>query len=329
MTPVPGSRTGKICPCLVWVQVIAVIALSAFVSGSAWSREISGRVDLDAVVMTGHNTTRTVFDGGASELEWPIDVMAPSLGAAVVWGDLGDLEIRVMAEPLGSDNRVMKDFDYLDEAQFQGRLPHDGVDIYSETPVDSKALVVSVGTRVYPLRTRHFSAGLSAGYRYEEYDYRGYNTHQTGYGSWQDQSNWVTGPSTFYSVQYDIYSAGVALKAHVEDTVILTFEALALPLVYSSDEDEHLRRNRVTFTSTTGSGYQTSLRGLFHLSRRWTIGSGCTYTRIETDGDQRQYWYGDDPATPGFDDTGYRLSGIDAQARQENVRFTLGASCVF
>jgi len=291
--------------------------------------EITGRFAVDAVMMTGQNTNRTTFEEGVSKLRWPINVKAPAVSAGVAVGDLLDMDFGIIAEPWGSSGRPMRDLDYLDESQFPGRTAHDGIDIYSETGLDSKALVMSVACRLFPLRTRYFSAGLTAGYRYEEYDYRGYGTSQTGYGSWQDQSSTISGPSTFYTVEYDIYSVGVALQTHIEDTMVLTFEISSFPLVYGSDEDEHLRRNRVSFTETTGSGYQTSFSGTFHVTQRWTIGSACRYARIATDGDQDQYWYGDDPATPGYDDTGYRLRGIDADLNQENFQLSIGTSCRF
>lgn len=312
-----------------WLPSIVAVLVLVCVPCPASSMELSGMLAIDAVSMTGKNTNRTTFEGGASTLQWPIDVKTPSIRAGLAWRDIMEVHLGIIAEPWGSNNGRMEDMDYLDEARFPGRQPHPGVDIYSETALDSKVLIVSVSTSVLPLRTRYLSAGLTAGYRYEEYDYRGYNTRQTGYGSWQDQSSWVNGPSAFYTVEYDICSVGVALQGHVDDTIVLTFEASSLPLVHGSDEDEHLRRNRVTFTSTTGSGYQTSLRGLFRITQRWTIGSECTYTRIAADGDQDQFWYGDDPATPGFDDTGYSLSGIDAEQAQKNFRFTIGSSCSF
>jgi hypothetical protein len=313
---------------LLMLTFICVLLPASF-SNPALAMEITGKVALDAVMMTGQSTNRTTFEGGVSKLQWPIDVKGPSISAGVTRGDFMDLDFGLFAEPWGSNNRVMKDFDYLDEGEFPGRLPHDGVDIYSETDLDSKALAMSVHSRVFPLRSWYLSAGLTAGYRYEEYDYRGYNTRQTGYGSWQDQTNTVSGPSSFYTVEYDIYSAGVALQSHVEDILLIALEASWLPLVYGSDEDEHLRRNRVTFTNTTGSGYQTSLKGSFTVAEGWAINSECLYARIATDGHQSQYWYGDDPATPSFNDTGYKLSGIDAELNQENFRFAIGTTCRF
>jgi hypothetical protein len=175
------------------------------------------------------------------------------------------------------------------------------------------------------LRNRFFSAGLTAGYRYEKYDYKAYDVHQIGYGPWQNQTSTTTGLVSLYSVDYDIFSVGLAIRTAIKDTCILTVEALSLPLVYANDEDNHLKRNRISTSSTSGSGYQASLSGLYKIYQNWFISSGCTYSTITTDGHQNQYWYGDDPATTN-NDTGTSRNGLPLKIEQRNTRFSLGAS---
>jgi hypothetical protein len=290
----------------------------------AWAAEISGTVRVDGVLMNGRTTNTTTFDGGTSRLKWPIDVKTTGLGLDLGLLDCMDLDLSVVAEPWGGGNSPMLDCDYLDEAEYPGRQPHAGVDISSTTELDSKALVMAVSSRIFPVRSGALSAGISLGYRHEEYDYRGFNTSQTGHGPWASSTVVVNGPTTLYSVDYEIFSAGLALRAAVEDSIEIIVEAAVLPYVCASDEDDHLRRNRVSRTSTTGNGYQTSVRGAFAVTEHWGLASECAFARIDTDGHQTQYWYGDDPATPGFNDTGYSLSGIDAELDLKTFRVALG-----
>jgi len=309
---------------LEWISFMACFLACLGLPVNAGAASLPGTVRVDGVLMTGRTTNTTTFDGGTSRLRWPIDVKTPGLGMNLGLLDCMDLDLSVVAEPWGANNSPMLDCDYLDEAEYAGRQPHAGVDIASTTELDSKALVMAVSSRIFPVRRGALSAGISLGYRHEEYDYRGFNTSQTGYGPWASSSAVVDGPSTLYSVDYDIFSAGIALKSAIEDGIEITFEVLALPYVCASDEDDHLRRNRVTRTSSTGSGYQTSVRGSFTVTDHWVLASECAYARIATDGHQTQYWYGDDPATPGFNDTGYSLSGIDAELDLKTFRVAIG-----
>lgn len=312
-------------PALQSAMILLVLLVS---SGMPWQEasalEMNGTATLKACAMSGENSYRTTYDEGMSKLKWPIDLLAPGVTLSATDHDLFEVELGIMASPWSSDCGDMKDLDYIDETDYTGRPNHDGVDIFSRSALEAKALVFSLHSRVLPLRSRFFSAGLSAGYRYEEYDYRAYDTSQVGYGPWQDQTSSVSGPTSFYSVDYDILSLGIVMRTAFEDAMMVTFEASYLPLVYASDEDEHLKRNRVSYADTKGSGYQTSMTADIGISPSWFITSEFSFRRITTDGHQDQYWYGDDPATPRFNDTGSRLMGISTDITQERLVICAG-----
>ena len=266
------------------ILVSSVLAVASL-NSSVHAFDYHGTVSLEAVDITGKNSILTTFDGGRSKLEWPID--ARTIG----------MRLGLSAQETGTQTH------------------HDGIDIYSESNLDSKVLVYDFHSRIFPLRTRFISAGYSVGYQYEEFDYRTYNTRQTGYGPWQGQTGVQSGPTSIYTVTYNIFSIGLALRSRVEDTLIITLEASKLARVYSKDEDEHLKRNRVSNSYTSGAGYQASLSSLFKIAGNWFISSNYSFTRIATDGHQDQYWYGDDPATAA-NDTGSGLS-IKAKIKQK------------
>jgi hypothetical protein len=307
-------------PLSILVLVFSVLAVVSS-SPAAHAFVCHDTITIEALDISGTNTTLTTFDGGRSKLEWPIDTKTIGIRLGLSADDVFEAEAGIAATPWTSDHNPMKDFDFLDETVAQ---THDGVDIYSESGLDSKALVFALGSHVFPLRTRFISAGFTAGYRFEEFDYRSYDTHQTGYGSWQNQTGTQSGPTSIYTVNYNIFSIGLALRTMVEDTLTITLEASALPLVYAKDEDEHIRRNRVSNTSATGTGYQTSISSLFKITGNWFISSRYSFTRISADGHQDQYWYGDDPATTD-NDTGTGIS-IKAKIKQKDSHVGIGVT---
>ncbi len=294
------------------VLVSSVLAVASLDS-TVHAFDYHGTGSLEALDITGNNSILTTFDGGRSKLEWPIDARTIGIRLGLSAQDIFEAEFNIAASPWESNHNPMKDYDYLDETGAQ--IQHDGVDIYSESDLDSKALVFALQSRIFPLRTRFISAGFTAGYQYEKFDYRAYNTRQIGYGPWQNQTSSLSGLTSTYTVNYNIFSLGLALQSRVEDTLIITLEASALPLVYAKDEDIHLERNRVSHTSASGGGYQASISSLFKITGNWFISSRYSFIRIATDGHEDQYWYGDDPGTTG-NDTGDSIS-IKAKIKQE------------
>jgi Omptin family len=291
--------------------------------------DFKGKMTLNAFNMSGKNRNTTTFDGGKSSLKWPIDVKTAGASLTVSGDDVMEVEIGLIAEPWRDNTAPMKDYDYIDESNYPDRSPHEGVDIYSESTLDSKALILSIRSRVFPFRTRYLSAGVSAGYEYQEFDYRAYDTRQVGFGPWSDQSIVVSGPVSFYTVDYDIFSLGLVVRSAIEDVVTITLDASILPVVMTDDEDEHLRRSRVSNSSCDGYGYMSSLSTDFRVSEKWSISTLCGLSRIHTDGHTTQYWYGDDPATLHFNDTGQKLAGIDTEIDQDTFRVAIGATYRF
>ncbi len=285
-------------------------------------------MEVSCVSMTGLTTSRTSYDGGTSVLKWPVEGVMPSMRARLSFRETVDASIQVTATPWYSQDSRMRDFDYLDESEWN-RQAHEGVDIYSETETEAKTVELSTHLRFLPVCTGFMRAGLTAGYSRREHDFRGFDTIQTGHGPWVDQARTLKGPSTLYSVKYEIYSAGVAVEWTCFESLAVALEWASLPVVHATDEDDHLRRNRAGRSSTRGSGYRTSVYALAPVGRRLAVTMSCTHERFDTDGRQTQYWYGDDPATPGFNDTGYGLGGIRTDLDSRCTTLSIGSRVAF
>jgi len=306
-----------------------VFLISSFVSGNAAALELSGGLSLDAVSMSGENSYKTSFDGGHSLLKWPIDVKTVGVQFVAAADRTFEVELGLFTKPWNYSNGKMKDYDYLDESKYINRAPHDGVDIYSASKVDSRAMIFQGRGRIFPLQRKLFSAGFSAGYEYQEFDYHAYDTSQYGYGPWSDRTGSATGLVSQYFLQYAIYSLGLTFRSNIDDVFIFTLDASYLPYVTASDEDDHLRRSRTSLSDTRGNGYQAEIKGLFKVYKNLYLSSRVNVRTIHTNGHQDQYWYGDDPNTPNFDDTGSSFRGLGVDIDQQSLLVTIGGQYRF
>ena len=99
------------------------------------------------------------------------------------------------------------------------------------------------------------------------------------------------------------------------------------PIVSADDRDDHILRNK----ETEGDGRGTLVAA--GVNAKWTVASGegspvwsfrlgAECMRVDTNGEQTQYFYGDDPSLEG-DETGLRLDGIDLEINSRQYRVIL------
>lgn len=281
------------------------------------------------ISMWGETSNNTCFREGASRLEWPMDMKLVHTAYMVNLSDFVEVELGLRAGPWISSGRPMQDYDWMNEALSRSprRADHEGVDIYSTSIVDSKAFSYDATMRVFPLNFQYATLGLFFSYQNQEMDFKAYDTNQTGFGSWQDQTTSVFGPISTYAVEYDTYLIGLAWRAQAADFLKLTIYTAYIPYAKASDEDNHIRRLRVSRTECTGTGHMLSLSMQFRLSNKWFVSSTCSKLRISTDGHQKQIWYGNDPASPNYDDTGQVMSGINAEINQDSFHAGISIGC--
>jgi hypothetical protein len=285
---------------------------------------------LQFTALWGKTSNETTFEEGVSRLEWPMDNKLASFGYAVNYRGIVELDLALHTSPWMRSGNYMEDSDWLDEAHYPGRQPHSGVDVYSRSTVDSKALIFDSALRAYPLSNSYASVGLLVGYHNQQLDFRAYDTNQVGLGPWQDQTVSVTGATSTYTVRYGFFELGLTGRLHAGKVLSLTVDTSVIPYAKVSDEDNHLRRYRNSHTECTGYGGMISLSTQFALSKKWYVSSSCSRIHISADdGHQRQYWYGNDPATPGYDDTGQSVSGIDAELVQDSFAAGIALGCSF
>jgi outer membrane protease len=130
-----------------------------------------------------------------------------------------------------------------------------------------------------------------------------------------------------YEVTYRIPYLGLNLQYSndIVDKVLdswgFNLQACGSPYVKAKDKDYHLLRNKLMEGDTKGEAFLLGLSMFFKTKINWIWRLGFDYTDIRTKGKQSQYWYGDDPVTDGFDDTGARIDGIDLGIRSSQYLF--------
>lgn len=283
-------------------------------------------------VVTDENTGFARVRGFKSRLEFPLDV------------SLGGIQIAVRSHPkdkrswstsfklhtnLANPGNSMKDSDW---GIFTGDLSQK--DVYTESVSELRAVLVSLEGKRGIYHRNVFSLSLYGGVKFQHLEQDLFGVE----GWWRqfDSTNSVyrdtiffsdTGQVGYYRVRYFIPMAGlsVGLKTINGGSVDLSG---ALLLIFASDFDDHLRRKKTSTASGTGRGFDGSLSMYFPLGTKATgrspsleLSGGFMTLNVATG--QTQTWYGDDPLTPDFDDTGQSISGIPYEISSTQYRVSL------
>ena len=280
-------------------------------------------LSLHSGFLQGYTKYRINFSGGASELEFPLDVP--------VWGVKGILGYKNVSSDLNETARLtftyltntsqdagkMKDSDWIDSDG------HDGVDIYSESDAELKAEILAFDYlyNLYPNQLVSF--GPLAGYQIYKFKYRVYNTVQVGYGPYSSTAGASASTKTLdYYVKYEAIYLGVGLvSGNIQD---LTFNAGFgySPWAKAKDRDDHIQRKKLSEGNARGNAYIFKGDAEWRFTSQWSLQVTGQYQKFNTDGTQHQTFY-DDPALA---DTTY---DVDDKISAENYFITAGIAYYF
>jgi outer membrane protease len=261
--------------------------------------------------LQGYTKYHINFDGGASELEFPLDVP--------VWGVKGILGYKSRSSDLNETARLtftyltntsqdagkMKDSDWIDDGV------HDGLDIYSESDTELKAELFAFDYyyNLYP--NQLISFGPLAGYLVQKFKYRIYNTVQVGYGPYSSFATLSVSSKTLdYYVRYEaIYLGAGLISGNIED---ITFNAGFgySPWAKASDRDDHVQRKKLSEGEANGSVYIFKGDAEWHFASQWSLQAAGQYQKFNTDGAQHQTSYDDPPNAGDFNDVDDKISAV-------------------
>ncbi len=249
--------------------------------------------------INGYSKYHISFDGGASELEFPLK--AYLAGVNLGWDYRNDRKQEIVRMELKWLTNVtdgkgkMEDSDWIDDdGTFLG-IPgysQPGKDIFSESDVKLRAHIFDVNVAYNIWLIKIFSLGPMVGYRYEFFKYDIKNTHQVGYGAYYPffTAN-IYGKTLEYEVSYHIPYIGLSSNLSFGKVFKINASLGYSPRTSVNDEDDHLLRYKLSKADTNGhalvGNLNTNLRLLAHLY----LSGGVDYLWIRTTGTQTQTFY--------------------------------------
>jgi outer membrane protease len=246
----------------------------------------------------GDTTYRISFDGGESELEFPLE--AYLLGVNLGWGYRNAQKQEIVRGNLKwltnvSDGKgVMKDSDWIDDdASFLG-IPgydHPGKDIYSESDIKLRAHIVDINVAYNFWPTKYFSIGPLMGYRYQFYKYDVSDTNQVGYDLYDPFTAYVRGKTLEYEVTYHIPYFGLSSDLLFGKRFKTNLWAGYSPWAFAKDRDDHLLRYKLSEGETDGYAFIGNLNLNWNFATHFYLSVGGEYMKIHTTGTQDQSFY--------------------------------------
>jgi hypothetical protein len=249
--------------------------------------------------INGYTKYHISFDGGASELEFPLK--AYLAGINLGWGFRNDQKQEIVRMELKwltnvSDGKgKMEDSDWIDDdADFLG-IPgysHPGKDIYSESDVELRAHIVNINVMYNVWLIKNFSIGPMAGYRYQFFKYDVKNTNQVGYGEYAPYfTASVRGNTLKYKISYHIPYFGLSSNLLLGKVFKTNLSLGYAPFAFANDRDDHLLRYKLSKADTDGHAFVGSLNTTLNLLTHLYLSAGADYLWIHTKGTQDQYFY--------------------------------------
>jgi len=313
------------------MKVPVVSVASLFFVISAYGNQISAvnlRTGIGSQMMTGHTTYHIKFISfdqeresdvkSDSELEFPLDVF-------MLTGDVG-LEGKLKSGnpwviKLATSKNITHPGGYMKDSDWIA-IPKNNISTkfsYTESDAELDAFIICLEGRLGLIRKTKVDIDFVGGYEYQNLSFE-----ILGVRGWQDYElseriYFDAYPDTNvldYEIKYKIPYLGAAV--HYQAIPRLNWETLLVfsPYAQASDHDDHLLRFKTGDSECSGWALKagTDLQWKIFTtstSSNWYLTFGFHYIRISTRGTQTQNWYGDDPASPDFDDTGGRVAGLN------------------
>lgn len=314
-----SARSGQSLP----VSVTASLGLGKMFGHTLY------RIRLDEKFLTG-------VSGGSAEslLRFPLEVMVADLEVSVrsslqsftVWDVAVGLRKSVY-DPVG----IMEDSDWLSdpERDFHGKIA------FTESDAEADVFVLDVGAGLELLRSRSVTVKWMVGYMYQDLSYEilGVSGWMLGEDYESTYFDLFRGVNVLdYQVSYRIPYLGIATSLWPSRGLLIGGRLTLSPIVSAYDRDDHILRRKSAEGGCRGTSFAGAVNATWIIASSergpsWSLRLGGECLRTDTDGEQAQFFYGDDPGSLG-DETGLRAEGVDLEisSRQYRVMLQLGAS---
>jgi hypothetical protein len=269
------------------------------------------------------DTTGTIIGKAKSELKFPLDAIYAGIEAEicfetsgyrewfinaagtgdVLWGIISSFYSRNIIDRWG----VMTDGDWITPIGY-----NDFKWSYTESDVKFSYDMVSfqVGRRIHGWEKAVTYAVI--GYRYQKIVQNIINVR-----GWQYDLRYSPPPlhdidTTIHALDYEVtyHKPSIGILYDVRFNPQTHFELSAGYMhVFASDIDDHILRNKISEASGTGPGFYSSIEFSLIINPdnpglKPFINLNADFSILSVSSAQTQKWYGDDPITDNYDDTG-------------------------
>jgi outer membrane protease len=260
---------------------------------------------------------KTIYSNGStetiqfplSELEFPINTYMLSINSTIEFSPqlTGNLGFKTS---IYDDSGKLKDSDW-GVWHIGGELPHnsstcspalctvDSLDIFSESDTTLDAFIFDINLRYKVLSKKSNKTALDLfaglGYRYENFEYKVSDLDQwypsfENYFGFDFGHEFVSGTVLTYEVTYNIIYIEVGAAVDLFNRIGIDASIGYSPLVLVHDRDNHVLRDKISKGDLDGHAILYSINLSGHLVGNWFSTINFNYTRIETDGEQKQYF---------------------------------------
>lgn len=272
--------------------------MSLLMITAAWSSVWAKGVELNLTAGVGLLAGDTTYqigglvvlpDGSAaeyhfpfSELEWPLDVYVASAHADVVLADLVNARFNI-TKNISRAAGWIKDSDWLDAP--------DSLDVYSESRTRLDAILWDATVDYICYHAPEASCMVGFGYLRQDFEYTADDIYQ------EYPSGAYTGPNEYpgrvftYDMTYEVPYLDLAFTYRYKNLNGLLHFGWS-PYASAEDEDHHLARDPVKVSkgkSESGVAYLVGMKSDFAVYKNWSLGFQFDYTKIDTDGYQKQW----------------------------------------
>ena len=259
----------------------------------------------------------TSGSGVESELEFPLNTMLFGIAGShrsAGWEERGGFQFDYRwLMNLGDGSGKMKDSDWLtdDLDIFLVGSANPGLDIYSESDIDLKAMLIDLRLSYDMWSNEQWHIGPLVGLVYEKFSYDVRNVNQVGYGPYAaSYSGSVPGLVLTYEVTYTIPVVGLRSVLLSGPTFEAQLDLGYSPWVSAEDTDDHLLRLKRSEASTKGNAILATVSAQWETGKDSYLSLRGQYLKTETKGTQSQVFY---------DGSGISFSGIDDRIDSEQT----------
>jgi len=278
---------------------IGLFANSTNTPSEKSSNTFSICVDTGIENMTGDTTYAigypvTVLGGGTydgyfpfSQLKWPLDTN-------LIRADIGinfNSAIRAnltLKKSVTKPNDKMIDKDWITDSNPQ-RL-----DIYSSSNIsDFKAFIFDLSVEWIFVDSSLFNLYGGLGYRHQYFNYHGKLIHQYSPSGIPNVEAWGDGRvGITYEITYEIPYLLIGSDFTPFSNLNFNADFSYSPYTVATDEDHHLLRDKTTTGDMDGDTLMVNIDGTYTFDNSIFINIGFSYTKIDVEGSQDQYFSG-------------------------------------